>query len=30
MEPRPKINHTDGSFPFTEQDWVQTPPMVQG
>ena len=22
-------NRTSGSFPFTEQDWEQTPPAVQ-
>jgi hypothetical protein len=30
MEPRPEFNPTVGSFPFTEQDWDQTPPAVQG
>jgi transposase len=29
MEPRPKFNPTVGSFPFTERDWAQTPPVVQ-
>jgi hypothetical protein len=29
MEPRPEFNPTVGSFPFTEQDWDQTPPAVQ-
>jgi transposase len=28
MEPRPEFNSTVGSFPFTEQDWDQTPPAV--
>jgi transposase len=29
MESRPEFNPTVGSFPFTEQDWAQTPPAVQ-
>ena len=29
MELRPEFNPTEGSFPFTEQDWAQTPPVVQ-
>jgi transposase len=29
MELRPEFNLTVGSFPFTEQDWAQTPLAVQ-
>jgi hypothetical protein len=29
MEPRPKFNPTVESFPFSEHDWAQTPPVVQ-
>ena len=29
MEPRPELNHMAWSFPFTENDWEQTPPAVQ-
>lgn len=29
MEPRPEDNPTEGSFPFTEYEWAQTPSVVQ-
>lgn len=29
MELLPELNPTSWPFPFTEQDWEQTPPAVQ-
>src|SRR5262244_1821971 len=29
MEPLPELTHTGWPFPFTPQDWEQTPPAVQ-